>query len=1019
MCVGEGSTPGGAKREEAGDSTHAPAAWGTPESSPLRDVDAASDEEDLSGGGYMPCVTPGYDVEEEEEMDTPLAATPVRSPDTSNISVTQLLRATTTPKRASPTKTTHSDPFKPVPEESCPVLRFPAKKIMERMQQRELQREKELMEKARESAPVVAEQPGQRRPNHAVERGDSKLAGWRVSSNNNNNTQPHTQGRTVSSPVPSSEVRTPAMRRRHQLQHAEQEKAEAHNSLFSYKPIKKGDDKDDECIVDDTDHHTNAGRPERYYPGMSAYNGTGQGGGAGLPASVKALRMAEREAREVEREKQREVLPPPPPNRPSGKVLRARKKPPVPAEGRGVPASDQTPQKEKAPKGRAGSPTADADDAAPASPKDTKEDENQTPSKVPSRHRDLMMGLRKKRGGKTKDRVKVYINPAAAKMVVLNAMNTCRFEFAPLRDGANLLWVTGGISVEAAKSLVDEKQRINRFPGMKDLCNKVLFTRHLNRMSALFPEDFEFYPGTYCLPGDEEELHHLISSNSALKKKNRKKIDANRPIWICKPSRGRQGTGIFLTQDLSDVVGEKGAAFNSEVEYVVQRYIERPLLIDGLKFDLRLYVVVLGVDPLRIYLYEEGLARFATNKYKPMESHSMHDAYMHLTNYSLNKDSENFVANSEADGEDVGSKRSIKSVKKWLASEGHDAEKVWEGINVLVNNTMLALQPSLQLNVEAISKPGDDNFKCFQILGFDVMFDADLKPWLLEINAGPSLEASSPLDQAVKEPLVISALRLGTFGLMPRVRPSLKKAFEAGHFGALTQIFPSASSHVHEHLVLFNKELRACFEAACGLKGEMTASRFCRFFREAGVIRSFKQLGHDSRKQQILRVDEVPQSVAEKAPIYSTNKAFELRKRMMEGKSKADDSLVSEEDFDAPDGYEPRYGLKQFNIDIPSNLIDKVRTLTQPELELLFLKKLKMKEGSTGLSFFEFINIVVEMAMHSYKAKEFDQFTLLQKLRLFIPSKKDEKRSNSALHVTPNSTKPPQNLKELLTAKPI
>jgi len=74
---------------------------------------------------------------------------------------------------------------------------------------------------------------------------------------------------------------------------------------------------------------------------------------------------------------------------------------------------------------------------------------------------------------------------------------------------------------------------------------------------------------------------------------------------------------------------------------VISKYINNPLLINGLKFDLRLYVLVTSFDPLKIYIYQEGLVRFASEPYNL--SNIKQNAYAHLTNYSINKKNEYFI----------------------------------------------------------------------------------------------------------------------------------------------------------------------------------------------------------------------------------------------------------------------------------------------------------------------------------------------------------------------------------------
>ena len=105
-------------------------------------------------------------------------------------------------------------------------------------------------------------------------------------------------------------------------------------------------------------------------------------------------------------------------------------------------------------------------------------------------------------------------------------------------------------------------------------------------------------------------------------------------MWIIKPHNSSQGKGIFLVDDISQVPIDDSL--------IVSRYIDNPLLLNGLKFDLRVYVMVTSFEPLRIYVYNEGLARFASEPYNDPET-TKDTRYAHLTNYSINKKNSRYV----------------------------------------------------------------------------------------------------------------------------------------------------------------------------------------------------------------------------------------------------------------------------------------------------------------------------------------------------------------------------------------
>jgi tubulin polyglutamylase TTLL6/13 len=93
--------------------------------------------------------------------------------------------------------------------------------------------------------------------------------------------------------------------------------------------------------------------------------------------------------------------------------------------------------------------------------------------------------------------------------------------------------------------------------------------------------------------------------------------------------------------------------------------MHKPYTIDNLKFDLRVYVLVYGVDPLRVFVFQEGLARFATEEYVGPQKCNLDNLFMHLTNYAIQKKSEGFVQNETAD-DDSGHKRSLTQILQYF-----------------------------------------------------------------------------------------------------------------------------------------------------------------------------------------------------------------------------------------------------------------------------------------------------------------------------------------------------------------
>uniref|UniRef100_A0A8C6EZB2 Tubulin--tyrosine ligase-like protein 9 n=1 Tax=Marmota marmota marmota TaxID=9994 RepID=A0A8C6EZB2_MARMA len=286
---------------------------------------------------------------------------------------------------------------------------------------------------------------------------------------------------------------------------------------------------------------------------------------------------------------------------------------------------------------------------------------------------------------------------------------------------------------------MDEHVRICHFRNHYELTRKNYMVKNLKRFRKQLERDggkleaakCDFFPKTFEMPCEYHLFVEEFRKNPGI-------------TWIMKPVARSQGKGIFLFRRLKDIMDwRKGTACkkfqgfeaqpsrysinssgshdprNSDDQrdeipvenYVAQRYIENPYLIGGRKFDLRVYVLVMSV---------------------------------HLTNVAVQKTSPDYHPKK-------GCKWMLQRFRQYLASR-HGPEAVEALFGDMDNIFIKSLQ--------SVQKVIISDKHCFELYGYDILIDQDLKPWLLEVNASPSLTASSQEDYELKTRLLQDTLHV-------------------------------------------------------------------------------------------------------------------------------------------------------------------------------------------------------------------------------------------------------------------
>ena len=334
-------------------------------------------------------------------------------------------------------------------------------------------------------------------------------------------------------------------------------------------------------------------------------------------------------------------------------------------------------------------------------------------------------------------------------------------------------------------------QYVNHIEFNNEISNKMrLYANLLRHCEEKKIDAFSIFPFTITLQvshrsfneqlGNFEKLYKNINSytpksnkkfsemfNVILSKKIGSTQNINIPetfndgknLWIIKPVNLNRGRFITVDNNLKNLIkkaeeiqnkkkiniDEKKKAYEIKCEYLIlQKYLEKPLLYQGRKFDIRLWVLFISEQEDDIYIFKQGHLKATCTQYDPNSK----DLYVHLTNYSVQKYNENFSKI------EIGNEIPFSSFQNEL-DKNNTGKNFYKDIYPKIVRIVRITGGAAKGKINFLSKR-----YCFEIFGYDFILDNNFQPYLLEINTNPGLEISSPLIETLLPRLVDDAFKL-------------------------------------------------------------------------------------------------------------------------------------------------------------------------------------------------------------------------------------------------------------------
>ncbi|CAG7717986.1 unnamed protein product [Allacma fusca] len=232
-------------------------------------------------------------------------------------------------------------------------------------------------------------------------------------------------------------------------------------------------------------------------------------------------------------------------------------------------------------------------------------------------------------------------------------------------------------------------------------------------------------------------------------------IDGVNNLWICKPGASSRGNGIYVSNKLSGILKllvppleSTTNEINSKknMNWVVQKYIERPLLIYKTKFDIRQWFIVQDWNPMSVWFYRECYLRFSSQIFTLDDLHRS----IHLCNNVVQRKFKNTDFRDPAlPEENMWDNYTFQAYLKTLGKE-----HVWHDI----------IYPGMKRAILGVLLAGQDSFEfrrnCFELYGADFLVTEDFLPWLIEINGSPTMAASTSVTARLRNQVLEDCVKV-------------------------------------------------------------------------------------------------------------------------------------------------------------------------------------------------------------------------------------------------------------------